>query len=82
MIVYLLSLYHQTKQNRGMKRYKTKEIIRMLEKDGWICIAQRGSHRQYKHSTKSGKVTINGQLNDTLTQFILNSIFKQAGWRK
>lgn len=65
-----------------MRRYKTKEIIKMLEDDGWICLAQRGSHRQYKHPTKVGKVTINGKLSDTPNQFILNSIFKQAGWRK
>ena len=64
-----------------MKRYKVKEVIKLLEDDGWKLIATRGSHRQFKHPEKSGKVTINGHKNDTLDQFILNSIWKQAGWK-
>jgi len=54
----------------------------MLEKDGWILYKQRGSHRQFKHAEKSGKVTVNNKPGDTLSQEILNSIFKQAGWKK
>lgn len=64
-----------------MKKYKVSEIIRLLEKDGWIFKGQRGSHRQFVHPTKVGKVTLNGKPSDTLTQGLLNSIFKQAGWR-
>ncbi len=64
-----------------MKRYKVKEVIEMLEADGWINVATRGSHRQFKHPTKKGRVTVNGSKNDNLSQFLLNSIFKQAGWR-
>jgi predicted RNA binding protein YcfA (HicA-like mRNA interferase family) len=64
-----------------MKRYKVKEILKMLEEDGWINVATEGSHRQYKHPTKRGRVTVNGSKGDTLDQFLLNSIFKQAGWR-
>lgn len=64
-----------------MKRFKVKEIIRMLEEDGWYVVKQVGSHRQYKHKTKTGKVTVNRKPNDTLDQEILNSIFKQAGWK-
>ncbi len=64
-----------------MKRYKVKEIIEMLEADGWMIVAIRGSHRQFKHPTKKGRVTVNGQASDNLSQFLLNSIFKQAGWR-
>ena len=65
-----------------MKRYKVKEVIKMLEKDGWILIAHSGtSHRHFKHPTKKGKVTINGKLSDTMDQELLNSIWKQAGWR-
>lgn len=64
-----------------MKRYKVKEIITMLEKDGWRQIAQVGSHRQFKHDTKKGRVTVNGKPSDTLDQMRLNSIAKQAGWR-
>lgn len=64
-----------------MKRYKVKEIIEMLEADGWIEATTRGSHRQFKHPTKKGRVTVNGSKSDNLSQFLLNSIFKQAGWR-
>lgn len=64
-----------------MKRYKVKEVITMLEADGWQLVSTRGSHRQFKHPTKKGRVTVNGSLNDNLSQFLLNSIFKQAGWR-
>lgn len=53
----------------------------MLEKDGWYCDRQRGSHRQFRHPTKKGTVTVNGKESITLTQELLNSIFKQAGWK-
>ncbi len=65
-----------------MKRFKVSEIIKMLENDGWYLDKQVGSHRQYKHISKKGKVTVNKKSNDTLGQEILNSIFKQAGWKK
>jgi predicted RNA binding protein YcfA (HicA-like mRNA interferase family) len=64
-----------------MKRYKVKEIIRLLEQDGWVQVGQTGSHRQYKHPTKSGRVTVNNKLSSTVEQSNLNSIFKQAGWK-
>lgn len=64
-----------------MKRYKVREVIDMLKADGWDLVSIRGSHRQFKHPSKSGRVTVNGALNDNLSQFLLNSIFKQAGWR-
>jgi len=37
---------------------KVKQIIAILKKDGWHLVAQKGSHRQYKHHTKSGRVTV------------------------
>ncbi|MDI3318703.1 type II toxin-antitoxin system HicA family toxin [Pinibacter soli] len=65
-----------------MKRFKVKEIIDMLKADGWFLHSQNGtSHRQFKHGSKRGKVTVNGKSSDTLSQELLNSIFKQAGWR-
>ncbi len=64
-----------------MKRYKVSEIIKMLEKDGWYLVAQRGSHRQFKHLEKKGKVTVNQKMSSDLSQMALNSIFKQAGWK-
>ena len=64
-----------------MKRYKVREIISMLEKDGWEKVTTVGSHRQFKHPSKKGKVTVNGAPGDNLSQYLLNSIFKQAGWK-
>lgn len=64
-----------------MKRYKVKEVIEMLEADGWYLATTKGSHRQFKHPAKKGRVTVNKKLSETLEQEILNSIFKQAGWR-
>lgn len=65
-----------------MKRFKVKEVIEMLKADGWSLYSHKGtSHRQFKHRNKRGKVTVNGKPSDTLSQELLNSIFKQAGWR-
>jgi predicted RNA binding protein YcfA (HicA-like mRNA interferase family) len=58
---------------------KVAEIIRTLEEDGWRQAAQRGSHRQFKHATKSGRVTVAGKASDDLAPGTLNSILKQAG---
>ena len=64
-----------------MKRYKVKEVIKMLETDGWVLCTTKGDHRQFKHPTKKGKLTIRGKASDDLSQFLLNSIWKQAGWK-
>lgn len=63
-----------------MKRYKVREIIKMLKEDGWYLDRQRGSHRQFRHTSKQGTVTVPGHENETMKQSTLNSIFKQAGW--
>lgn len=64
-----------------LKRYKVKEVIAMLEADGWYLHTLKGSHRQFKHPIKKGKATVNGKPSDTLRQELLNSIWKQAGWK-
>lgn len=53
----------------------------MLTQDDWYIVKIKGSHRQFKNDKKKGKVTVNGKPRETLDQEILNSIFKQAGWR-
>jgi predicted RNA binding protein YcfA (HicA-like mRNA interferase family) len=53
-------------------------MIKRIETDGWFLIATKGSHRQYKHPTKLGRVTIAGQPNHDLAAGTLNSILKQA----
>ena len=55
-----------------------KEIIKKLKADGWIEVDTRGSHVQYKHPTKPGKVTVPSHSGD-LPRGTLNSILKQAG---
>ena len=57
---------------------KVRDVIRLIEDDGWYLVVTRGSHRQYKHPTKSGRVTIAGHPNDDLAPGTLNSILKQA----
>jgi len=56
-----------------------REIQRMIVDDGWVMVAQKGSHRQYKHPTKSGRVTIAGHPKDDVAPGTLNSILRQAG---
>jgi len=57
---------------------KVRDIIKLIEMDGWYLVVTEGSHRQYKHSTKPGRVTIAGHPNDDLSPGTLNSILKQA----
>ncbi|NQT33554.1 type II toxin-antitoxin system HicA family toxin [bacterium] len=61
---------------------KVKEAIRLIIEDGWSQVKQRGSHRQFKHQFKSGRVTIAGHLNDDLPCGTLSSILKQAQIRR
>ena len=58
--------------------YKAKEIKKEIEADGWYCVGQEGSHVQFKHPVKKGKVTI-PMHNDDLAKKTANSILKQAG---
>ena len=58
---------------------KVGEVVRMLIADGWVLIATRGSHRQFKHPTKLGRVTVPGKPSDDLAPGTLNSVLKQAG---
>ena len=57
---------------------KIRDIIKMLEADGWYLVATKGSHRQYKHPNKLGRVTIAGHPNDDLALGTLNSVLKQG----
>jgi predicted RNA binding protein YcfA (HicA-like mRNA interferase family) len=58
---------------------RVRDLIRLLETDGWALARTRGSHRQYKHTEKGGLVTVPGQLADDVAPGTLNSILKQAG---
>ncbi len=61
---------------------KVRDVIRMLQDDGWYLARQRSSHRQFRHPTKPGRVTIAGRPNDDLAPGTLNSILKQAGLKR
>ena len=58
---------------------KIRDIIKIIEVDGWYLVRSKGSHRQFKHPIKKGVVTIAGHLNDDLAKGTLNSIKKQTG---
>lgn len=58
---------------------KIRAMLRQLKDDGWYLDRTRGSHRQFKHPSKSGLVTIAGKPSDDLAPGSLNSILKQAG---
>ena len=57
---------------------KVKEVIKVLEADGWYQVRQRGSHRQFKHPTKKGTVTVAGKPSVDIPPGTLKSIYKQA----
>ena len=58
---------------------KYREIMKLVEQDGWYLKEQNGSHRQYKHPVKPGRVTIAGHPGKDVPQDTRKSILKQAG---
>ena len=58
---------------------KVREIIQRIEADGWVLARTKGSHRQYKHPTKPGTVTVAGKPGLDVPKGTLNSILEQAG---
>ena len=63
----------------GWAVMKVREVILLLEGEGWFLVATRGSHRQYKHPVRPGRVTVAGKPSDDLAPGTLNSILKQSG---
>jgi predicted RNA binding protein YcfA (HicA-like mRNA interferase family) len=59
-----------------------REILKQLYEDGWYIASIRGSHRQLKHPTKPGRVTVHGKPGDSIARGTLNSIPKQSGVKK
>ncbi len=58
---------------------KVRDVIKRIEEDGWYEVAQGGSHKQFKHLIKKGKVTIPYHKGKEISIGTLKSIFKQAG---
>ena len=61
---------------------KASEVLEMLRRDGWMHIATRGSHRQFTHPVKPGRVSVAGKPSDDLPPGTLDSILKQAGLKR
>lgn len=61
---------------------KVRDAIQLIEDDGWFLIVTRGSHRQYKHSVKPGRVTVAGKPSDDIAPGTFASILKQAGLKE
>jgi predicted RNA binding protein YcfA (HicA-like mRNA interferase family) len=61
---------------------KVRDVIRLIESNGWFLVATRGSHRQYKHGEKRGRVTVAGKPSDDVAPGTLNSVLKQAGLKE
>ena len=57
---------------------KVREVIRLLERDGWVLVVTRGSHRQFKHPTKPGRVTVSGHLGDDMPKGTFASVKRQG----
>jgi predicted RNA binding protein YcfA (HicA-like mRNA interferase family) len=61
---------------------KVREVIRRLEHEGWALVVTRGSHRQFKHPVRPGRVTVSGSLGDEMPKGTLASVRRQAGWKR
>jgi predicted RNA binding protein YcfA (HicA-like mRNA interferase family) len=61
---------------------KVREVIQLLQHDGWRHVRTRGSHRQFQHLMKPGTVTVSGKLGRDIPPGTLNSILKSSGLKK
>ena len=57
-------------------------MVRLLEADGWALVITQGSHRQFKHATKPGRVTVSGNLGDDMPKGTFGSVKRQAGLKE
>lgn len=61
---------------------KVRELIRLLQADGWRHIRTRGSHRQFRHPAKAGTITVSGKLGVDVPYGTLSSVLRSAGLRQ
>lgn len=61
---------------------KVKDVLRMLDEDGWRLVTTRGSHRQFKHASKPGRVTVAGEPSDDVAPGTFNNMLRQAGLKR
>ena len=72
----------QTEYDSETMPTKVKELITLLHEAGWHCVRQKGSHRQYRHPSKPGTVTVAGKLSIEIPPGTLSSILKLASLKK
>lgn len=60
-------------------QWTVRELVKLIESDGWRLVRSRGSHRQYRHPVKTGLVTIAGRPGDGIAPGTVNSVLEQAG---
>lgn len=68
LVVLCYIFLYLCRANSNMKRYKVRQVLRLLKQDGWVIY-------------RTGTVTVNGKKSDNLSQELLNNIWKQAGWK-
>ena len=79
MVALAISLrYNKADQPAQGQPMKVRDVIKRLEDDGWEVVRMRGSHRQYKHPTKTGLVTVAGKLGADMAPGTLANILRQA----
>jgi len=61
---------------------KVRDLISLIESDGWVQVRTKGSHRQYRHPTKPGIVTVSGKPGVDVPPGTLNSVLKQADLKR
>jgi len=61
---------------------KVRDVLKLLQRDGWYRVKSRSGHRQFKHPTKLGRVTVSGSLSDDLPPGTLKSVLRQAGLKE
>jgi predicted RNA binding protein YcfA (HicA-like mRNA interferase family) len=61
---------------------KVSKVLQLLRQDGWYRVKARGGHRQFKHPTKPGRVTVSGKASDEMPPGTFNSVLKQAGLKE
>jgi predicted RNA binding protein YcfA (HicA-like mRNA interferase family) len=61
---------------------KVRDVIALIESDGWVQVRTKASHRQFRHPTKAGLVTVAGKPGTEMPAGTLNSVLKQAGLKK
>ena len=57
---------------------KVRQLIKLLQEDGWEQVRMRGSHRQFRHPTKPGTITLAGKLGADIPRGTLAAILKDA----